>query len=299
MSRLAPLLVALTGCALSAHPTTPAEVPDPTQVERLSDLMGAGPIEHTAIVSARWQVPLSGLLDLDDPKAKAAGKVDAPTPIVLPVHVLTHPVHGAAIVDTGVAAAMRDGAGPVGWPVSTFLADLQVVTPLADIVAAHPVRRALITHAHLDHVLGLPDLPDEVPVFLGPGELDARKAEHAALRGTYNALFGDRPALRTWPFEERGVALGPVTHALDLYGDGSLWALHVPGHTAGSTAFLARTTEGPMLFTGDCSHTHWGWDHGVTPGTFTADHEENGRSLAALKLLAEELGAEVFVGHEL
>jgi len=64
------------------------------------------------------------------------------------------------------------------------------------------------------------------------------------------------------------------------------WA-KAPGHTAGSTAYLIRSTGGPVLLTGDVSHTRWGWQHGVEPGDFTCDHTGNLESLQQLKALVE------------
>ena len=86
---------------------------------------------------------------------------------------------------------------------------------------------------------------------------------------------------------------------IDVFGDGSLWALYVPGHTPGSTAFLARTPNGPVLMTGDTCHTRWGWEHDVEPGSFTADHEANARNLARLRrLAAEHPTIDVRLGHQ-
>jgi glyoxylase-like metal-dependent hydrolase (beta-lactamase superfamily II) len=86
---------------------------------------------------------------------------------------------------------------------------------------------------------------------------------------------------------------------LDVFGDGSLFALHVPGHTRGSTAFLARTLAGPKLLTGDACHTAWGWVHGVEPGSFSTDGPRSVGSLAALRALAaEHPEIEVHLGHQ-
>jgi glyoxylase-like metal-dependent hydrolase (beta-lactamase superfamily II) len=86
---------------------------------------------------------------------------------------------------------------------------------------------------------------------------------------------------------------------LDVFGDGSLWALHVPGHTPGSTAYLARTPRGPVLLAGDACHTAWGWEHGVEPGEFSKDIEQSAESLAALEGLVKRHPAiEVRLGHQ-
>jgi len=69
----------------------------------------------------------------------------------------------------------------------------------------------------------------------------------------------------------------------DVFGDGSFFAILTPGHTS----YLARTTTGPVLLTGDTSHTRWGWENGVEPGSFLADRECSRNSLRALKALSE------------
>jgi glyoxylase-like metal-dependent hydrolase (beta-lactamase superfamily II) len=107
---------------------------------------------------------------------------------------------------------------------------------------------------------------------------------------TDQALEG-KGALNELQFSADGV--------LDVFGDGSFWALYVPGHTKGSTAFLARTTQGPVLMTGDACHTKWGWDNGVEPGTFSDDKKASAESLARLRTLVERHPKiEVRLGHQ-
>lgn len=78
-----------------------------------------------------------------------------------------------------------------------------------------------------------------------------------------------------------------------------MWALHVPGHSPGSTAYLARTPKGPVLFTGDACHTEFGWQHGVEPGTFSLDQPRSEISLLALEALkARHPNIDVRLGHQ-
>jgi hypothetical protein len=54
-----------------------------------------------------------------------------------------------------------------------------------------------------------------------------------------------------------------------------------------------------VLLTGDCSHTRWGWDNGVEPGTYTGDQPQNAVSLARLRrLVAEHRSVSVRLGHQ-
>ena len=302
MTRALPLLSLLAlGCVVTKHPTELAHLPPATAADDLLALLATpGPLHHEAAISARWAVPLKGLVDLTDPAA--AGLVNAKTPIVLPVHLLTHPTAGVFVVDTGVDRDMAAGGhGPVKGLVRSFTKDMVPVESLGAMLDRQgaPLGGVLLTHMHLDHILGLPDVPAGTPIYAGQGETGARAFTNGLLRRTFHAALDGQADLRVWD-PAQAQPLGPVDTAWDLLGDGSLWALSTPGHTQGSTSYLARTTDGPVLFTGDTCHTIWGWEHGVTPGTYTADHDANVASLGQLQALVEALpGLRVYVGHEL
>ncbi|MFH9551676.1 hypothetical protein [Streptomyces sp. NPDC017435] len=74
---------------------------------------------------------------------------------------------------------------------------------------------------------------------------------------------------------------------IDVFGDRSFFAILTPGHTKGHTSYLARTPEGPLLMTGNVSHTRWGWENDVEPGSFLAERDHARESLLALKALSE------------
>jgi glyoxylase-like metal-dependent hydrolase (beta-lactamase superfamily II) len=286
------------GCRLRRvpHAFASASGMAPADFDALVDT--PGPVHVDIVVSARWQVPLHGLVDLKDPAA--ADLADEKHPIVLPVAVLVHPTRGIWVVDTGIDRTLAAGEPTaVRGVLRSFLGALEPVEALGDLVGKYdaPVAGVLLTHTHIDHVLGLPDLDPAVPVYAGPGELEETGLQALAMRSTYRALFDGRALSDLDP--ARAVALGDL-RGWDLVGDGSIWAIASPGHTPGSTAYLARTPEGPVLAVGDTSHTWWGWEHGVTPGTYTADHAENAASLARLRAFAaKHPGMRILVGHEL
>ena len=113
---------------------------------------------------------------------------------------------------------------------------------------------------------------------------------------TDDALEG-KGALREWSrVPDPGGAFEGV---VDVFGDGTVWAIAVPGHTDGSTAYLARTPTGPVLFTGDACHTTWGWDNGVEPGTFSSDRPRSRVSLDRMRaFVAKHPTIDVRVGHQ-
>ena len=296
-------LVAAAGCRPSLHPVEPATLGEPVEGSFDLQVDRPGPVRVETIAAADWAVPLRGLLNLGHEDAEAAGLKNRVEPIQVYFHALRHPEHGLFLVDTGIEAALRDD--PKHAAVRGLAAkilhtdDMTIHQDTASWIAAQdePVQGVFLTHLHIDHVSGMPDVPPQTPVYLGPGETEARGFGYGASRPTFNRALQDVGALQEWQFQPDPD--GRFAGVLDVFGDGSVWALHVPGHTPGSTAYLVRTPEGPVLLTGDASHTAWGWEHSVEPGTFSHDLDQSAQSLDQLRALAEaHPGMDVRVGHQ-
>ena len=54
-----------------------------------------------------------------------------------------------------------------------------------------------------------------------------------------------------------GRALAPFSHVVDVFGDGTLWAISTPGHTRDHLAYLINTSPTPVLVVGDAELTTW------------------------------------------
>jgi N-acyl homoserine lactone hydrolase len=123
-----------------------------------------------------------------------------------------------------------------------------------------------------------------------------RRFTHLFVRPTTNLNLEGFGPLKEWQVQHEEAA--PFDY-VDIFGDGSALGLHIPGHTKGSMAFLVRSTKGPVLMVGDGSHTTWGWENGVEPGTFNTDGEKAAGSLAKLRALAAAYPTmEVHLGHQ-
>lgn len=295
------LICLLSACRPVASGVTPYPSTEPTSVSSWDDVLAhPSEVEASFVLSARWSVPRKGLINLKNPTAKEAGITNGDEPIVILVGIIRHPEYGDFIVDTGIDATLAAGKSDyIHGGAAAFIKTIEPVRSLKQIIEEEDLdlHGVLLTHAHLDHVMGLPDVPDDVPLILGPGEPGDKSMQYFLAKGSYKDLFEGKTVQEL--DESTGIELDPTPVAFDLLGDGSLWAIYSPGHTAGSLAFLANAADGPVLFTGDTSHTVWGWEHGVEPGTFTADHEANRRSLKRLKKLAEDHDMMVVLGHQL
>jgi N-acyl homoserine lactone hydrolase len=291
------------GCAASTHAARPAAIGAVSSAGAMEALIDRpGPVEVETVVGVDWAVTRAGLINLDAPAAKAAHLTDGDEPIQIFVHVLRHPTRGTFLIDTGVTRQLIDdpsGAG-VAWPVRKALhvEKMKLGTDTAALLAREPpLAGVLLTHLHLDHVSGMRDVPRGTPIYSGPRETRDREFTYLFTQGTIDRQLEGQAPIQEWHFEAD--PSGRFAGVTDIFGDGSVFAILVPGHTAGSVAYLVRTPKGPVLFTGDTCHTRWGWEHDVEPGSFSGDRPQNRVSLANLRaLVARHPEIDVRLGHQ-
>ena len=246
------------------------------------------------IKSANWVVPLSGLVNLNHPKAQEAALEDHDEKIQVYAYHLQHPKYGDFLVDTGVSKQFVEDPksfGVPGWIEPELGIDkMDILTSTDDFTTSlnSPLKGVFLSHLHLDHISGLPAIDKDVPLYIGKNESKEKYFLFAATRGIVDTLLNGRPALQEW-----------TSQYVDVFNDGSVFAIHSPGHTAGSTAYLVNTVEGPVLLVGDASHTAWGWNNEVEPGEFSTDQKESQRSLNILiELVKKHPSIKVKLGHQ-
>jgi glyoxylase-like metal-dependent hydrolase (beta-lactamase superfamily II) len=132
---------------------------------------------------------------------------------------------------------------------------------------------------------------------VGAGDAGDRSLMNLFERGVYDAALEGKGPLREIRFAPDPD--GAFDGVLDVFGDGSFWAIWAPGHTPGTIAYLARTPAGPVLLVGDVSHTAWGWEHHVEPGSFSDDRAKGAESLDRLeRFVARHPTIDVRFGHK-
>ncbi len=285
----------LSQATATRHQATLSPVGTASSREALvNSLRNSKTVSLSVIRSANWSAPLSGLINLDNPTAQRAALTNTEEPIQIYTYHLQHPEFGDYLIDTGVSNEFVDNPGTFNvpaWLEPQLGFDRMEITVNTEEVVNNieaPLQGIFITHLHLDHVSGLPAIDNNVPVYVGKGEAQEKYFLFAATRGIVDALLKGRPELREWQ-----------ASYVDVFNDGSVFAIHSPGHTAGSTAYLVNTPEGPVLLAGDVSHTAWGWNNQVEPGNFSTNQPRSRESLLNLfKLVEDNPQIQVRLGHK-
>jgi glyoxylase-like metal-dependent hydrolase (beta-lactamase superfamily II) len=171
--------------------------------------------------------------------------------------VLIHPLHGPALFDTGYADRFIDVTRPFPerlyrWVTPMTLPENETLTAQLSRFGLSPsdISVCFISHLHADHIAGLRDLP-QARFMLNRREWDkASKANRwPGLRcGFLPALLPDDFLKRVQFADDFPASLLPGAWSVlgeghDVWGDRSLWALSLPGHSAGQMGLLFRDLE--------------------------------------------------------
>ena len=249
-------------------------------------------ILHCGYIRVSETVPYGGRIDL----RSTAKQLTAPERdrLTLPVcvYLIEHP-RGLLLVDTGwcreispegvydpkavrtvlpahLAALFRPWL-PAGMAVDEQLAAMGI--------RPEELEAVLLTHLDADHVAGLKSVSGAKRIVLPEDEY------FWSCRTVYKARQPQGLWLQ-YPMERpyyRGSPLGPNHWVIDLFGDGSVQLVNVPGHTDGQAAILVRNGGRFVLLAADAAFSPRNWQEEITPG-FGFDRE---RQLQSLRWIAE------------
>jgi N-acyl homoserine lactone hydrolase len=195
--------------------------------------------------------------------------------------IVRHP-KGVLLWDTGLSAEMAARAPDrmtAGQPIAERLKALGL--------SPADVTHVGISHYHADHTGGARAFPD-ANLLIGAKDWAA-----------VQAMAGDDPqraALKPWT--DGPAKVTPVTGDRDVFGDGSVMMLTMPGHTPGHSALLVRTARnGAVLISGDQYHFRENRPVRGVP-TFNASRAETLASHDRFEGIAKNLKARVVIQHD-
>ena len=192
-----------------------------------------------------------------------------------------HPTQGPLLYDTGYAEHFQQATQ--AFPECLYRWMTPPILPSEERLAAQlavrglhlpDIRWALISHFHGDHVAGLRDLGHARFLCLREDLADLRRRGRidALCHGLLPALLPpdfetrvdfaeDRPAVR---LDGAWAAFGP--HGHDLFGDGSVVAIALPGHSPRQMGLRLRDASGrELLLCADAAWSQRAWQHEEWP----------------------------------
>lgn len=188
--------------------------------------------------------------------------------VTLPVsaYLIEHP-KGFVLIDTGWGKEIRGnqkdylgalhykinkGVLPEGEAIDEQLLRMGIRTSDLDCV--------VLTHLHSDHASGLKLVSDAKRILTSREELECANADKA--RYIHHMWEG----VNVQTFEFNDSPFGPMKKAYDLYGDGSIVLVWVPGHTKGLVCTLVRHDGRYLMLTSDCGYARRSWEEMIMPG---------------------------------
>lgn len=165
-----------------------------------------------------------------------------------------------------------------------------LATTLVDQLARIGVRpgqisRIGVSHYHFDHTGQAADFP-AATLMMGKADLDALRAPGSARAKPLAHWIGG------------GGTVEEVSGDKDVFGDGRVVMLDLPGHTPGHHGLLVRLGGGrTVLLSGDVAHFRENLDSNGVPG-FNADRARSLASLDRFKALGRNLKAVVVIQHD-
>lgn len=145
-----------------------------------------------------------------------------------------------------------------------------------------------ISHYHGDH-MGQASLLPQATLLIGQGDWDA-------LTGVTPNRAANPAPVHHWTSGAGKVE--PQPGDKDVFGDGSVIMLNMPGHTPGHHSLLVKLKDmGNVLISGDLAHFQENYDNDRVP-TFNTDRADTLASFDRFKRMAKNLNATVIIQHD-
>lgn len=179
---------------------------------------------------------------------------------------LHHRQHGWLLFDTGYAEHFLQATRPFPERLYRWVTPvrMQPHEPLvrqlqARGIAADDIGWVLLSHLHGDHVAGVADFP-QARIGLARAawdDLRGRSRFGATRRGFLPRLLDGAQARMHWFEQAPACALPPALTAFgegrDLFGDGSLLLVPLPGHAPGHYGLWFEDADGPVFLIADAA----------------------------------------------
>ena len=241
---------------------------------------------------------ISGLINLNNINANEIEDGFAKIPVL--AHVVKHDKYGDYLIDTGFDSSFANKVGGnfKGIFKGFYFKNKYIQEKNSEGIEKQLAEKSInlkgvfLTHIH-EHAAGVPSLPKEIPYVFGNGE-----REEGLFPLVYSNFFKNKINIQKIDFLQ-GQDMPILGKCVDIFGDGSFWAVSTPGHTKGHISYIINGQEQKVLITGDICITQKGFELGVETGTYSSNIEEGQKSFLKLKEFVKHYPyIKLVFGHE-
>jgi N-acyl homoserine lactone hydrolase len=262
-----------------------------------------GPVSIKSFVTGESIIKTKGALNLEHPDALAIEDSSQRVPVLS--HWIHHREFGDYLIDAGLDRSyMESSRGRFrGLLVAIFLGKgiQQKGSDITSRIVEENIdlKGIFFTHLHFDHVAGVMDIPSRSSIQYVAGKEENYSVINKGFLFRSPDFLANVETLYEIDFSNAD-DMPVLGSCVDIFGDGSLWAVSTPGHTPGHMSFLVNGESKTVFITGDACLLKEGFELGIGPGTFSGNIVDAQTSLDRLIEFSRKYpSVQMIFGHQL
>ena len=180
------------------------------------------------------------------------------------VALIKHPTKGHILFDTGYSRRFFDLTKHFPFSLYRYLTPVHLETDLKQQlkqknISADSIDYIILSHLHADHIGGVQDFPNAKLILHPDALLQSKQLNRwqGLLRGFLPKLLPDDYTQRIHPMGEvinLPESLNPFQKGFDLFSDGSIILIELPGHARGQIGAIINAQPNAFLIADSCWH---------------------------------------------
>lgn len=177
---------------------------------------------------------------------------------------IKHPQQGYVLFDTGYSERFFTLTRKFPFSLYRYLTPVTIKNTLKELliqehIQPNEIKYIVISHFHADHIGGLRDFPNAQFICHPDAITDIKnkKGFKALIKGFLPKLLPDNFYERLILLHTKVLlpqSLSPFTYGFDLFNDGSLIAIELPGHAKGQIGLYFNSSKQTFLIADSCWH---------------------------------------------